>query len=95
MKINWKVRFKNKAFVVTFVTLIITFVYQILGICNVVPSISEDTVMNIVMCAINALAMMGVLVDPTTDGFNDSDRALTYGTENDIRVTEETTDESE
>ena len=88
MKINWKARFKNKTFVITFVTLIITLVYQILGMFNVVPSVSEDAVMNIVTMLVNVLATIGVLVDPTTDGMSDSERALTYGTENDVRNTE-------
>lgn len=88
MKINWKARFKNKAFVITFVTLIVAFVYQMLGVFNVVPSVSEETVVNIITIVVNFLAMIGVMVDPTTDGFNDSDRAMTYYTENDERVSE-------
>lgn len=88
MKINWKARFKNKAFVLTFVTLILTFVYQILGMFGVVPSISEDTVKNIITIGINILATIGVLVDPTTEGVSDSDRAMTYYTDNDVRTDE-------
>ena len=89
MKINWKARFKNKTFVITFVTLIVAFVYQILGILGVVPTVSEDSVMNIFTLLVNALGTLGVLVDPTTDGVSDSDRALTYYTENDVRGVEE------
>ena len=88
MKINWKARFKNKAFLITFVTLIITFIYQILGLFGVVPSVSEDTVTNILMIIINFMANLGVIVDPTTPGTSDSDRALTYFTENDVRDSE-------
>lgn len=85
MKINWKARFKNKAFVVTFVTLIVTFVYQILGLFGIVPSISESTIANILTVLVNMLAALGVLVDPTTPGTADSERALTYYTEEDVR----------
>lgn len=85
MKINWKARFKNKAFVITFVTLIVTFVYQMLGLFGIVPSVSESTVSNIITILINILAGFGVLVDPTTPGAADSDRALTYYTEADVR----------
>lgn len=85
MKLNLKARFKNKAFVIVFVTLIITFVYQILGIFDVVPSVSEDTAMNIATIIINFLATLGVLVDPTTPGISDSERALTYYTDADVR----------
>lgn len=88
MKINWKARFKNKAFVVTFVTLIVTFVYQILGIFGIVPSVSENEVINIITLLVNVLATLGVLVDPTTPGASDSERALTYYTETDVRNAE-------
>lgn len=88
MKINWKARFKNKAFVITFVTLIVAFVYQMLGVFNIVPSVSEETVVNIITIVVNFLAMIGVMVDPTTDGVSDSDRAMTYYTEADERMCE-------
>lgn len=85
MKINWKARFKNKAFVIAFITMIIAFVYSILSLFGIVPSVAEDTVTEIITLVIEFLAMLGILVDPTTDGVNDSDRALTYYTENDER----------
>ena len=78
MKINWKVRFKNKAFVVSFVTVVVTFVYQILSLLGITPVLSESMVMNLITTVINALVMLGVLVDPTTKGIKDSDRAMTY-----------------
>lgn len=85
MKINWKARFKNKAFIITFVTMLVTFVYSLLALFGVVPSIAEDTVIEIITLLIEFLAMLGILVDPTTDGVNDSSRALTYYTEKDER----------
>lgn len=89
MKINWKARFKNKTFVLTLTALVIAFVYQILGLFGVVPPISEDAIMNVVTMLLNILGFIGVVVDPTTDGFEDSDRAMTYYTENDEREVEE------
>lgn len=85
MKINWKVRFKNKTFLVTFVIFIVASIYTILGMFDVVPTISEDEVTNYVLLFIEFLGALGIVVDPTTDGMTDSDRALTYGTENDVR----------
>ena len=78
MKINWKVRFKNKAFVVSFATVVVTFMYQILSLLGITPALSESMVMNLITTVINALVMLGVLVDPTTKGIKDSDRAMTY-----------------
>lgn len=89
MKINIKERLKNKTFVITMATLIIAFVYQILGILGVVPKISEDTLTSTVMIIVNFLGGLGILVDPTTEGINDSKRALTYGTAEDERRIDE------
>ena len=89
MKINIKARLKNKTFVITMATLIVAFVYQFLSLFNVVPRVTEDSITGIITMAVNALAALGVLVDPTTDGVNDSARALTYGTDDDVRIEEE------
>lgn len=88
MKINWKARFKNKAFLITFITLIIAFAYQVLGLFDIVPSISEDSIVNFLTIIINILATLGVVIDPTTDGIKDSDRAMTYFTDYDERMVE-------
>lgn len=88
MKINWKARFKNKTFVITFLTLVIAFVYQILGLFGVVPPISEQSLVNYITMLVNILAFVGVVIDPTTDGMNDSDRAMLYFTELDERNVE-------
>lgn len=88
MKINWKVRLQNKTFLLSLIGLIITLVYQVLGMFDVVPSISENEIINVVGMVINLLGVLGVVVDPTTDGVNDSERALTYGTIEDVRITE-------
>jgi phi LC3 family holin len=88
MKINWKARFKNKTFLITFIALVISFVYQVLGLLDIVPSISEDSLVNFLTILINILATLGVVVDPTTDGIKDSDRAMLYYTDYDERMTE-------
>lgn len=77
-KINWKVRFKNKTFVITFTTTVIAFIYQILAMFGIVPKIGQDTVVSLLMMLINLLATLGIIVDGTTQGISDSDRALTY-----------------
>lgn len=89
MNINWKVRLKNKTFIITMSTLVIAFVYQVLAAFDVVPRITEDSLTELVTMVVNVLAMLGVVVDPTTSGISDSDRAMTYETENDVRNTED------
>lgn len=78
MKINWNVRLKNPVFWLTVIPAVIALVYTILGLFGVVPTISEDTLVNAITAIVTALTTIGVLVDPTTKGVGDSDRALTY-----------------
>lgn len=77
-KINWKVRFKNKTFVVAFVTAVVAFIYQLLGIAEIVPAVSQDNVMQIIMIVVNILVTLGIITDPTTAGVCDSSQALNY-----------------
>lgn len=78
MTINWKVRLHNPVFWVTIIPVLATFVYTILGACGIVPTISEEQLVNGLLAIVSALSTLGVLVDPTTKGVNDSTNALTY-----------------
>lgn len=77
-KINWKVRFKNKVWLTSFISLIIGFVYNILRAFDVYPAVTESVVMNIVGQVLTFLGLFGFIADPTTEGLYDSQRALTY-----------------
>lgn len=77
-KINWKVRFKNKTWLAMFVSLIIGFGFNLLKLFDIYPPITENQVLNIVNQVLTFLGLIGVLVDPTTAGIGDSDRAMTY-----------------
>lgn len=78
MKVNWKVRFKNKTWLSMFLSLIIGFVFNLLKMFDVVPVVTENFVMQIVGQVLTFLGLIGVLVDPTTAGLNDSERAMNY-----------------
>ena len=78
MKINWKVRFKNKTWLVTFLLAVLAFVYQILGMFDVVPPITQDMATQLIAAVINILVAVGVVIDPTTSGASDSKQAMTY-----------------
>ena len=77
-KINWKLRFKNKATVVALLSALVALIYQVLSGLNITPSISQDTMTQGIGMILNMLAMLGIIVDPTTQGVADSDQALTY-----------------
>ena len=78
MRVNWKVRFKNKTWLSLFISLIVGFTFNILKLFDIFPSITENTVLNIINEILTFLGLIGVLVDPTTDGLSDSNRAMTY-----------------
>lgn len=78
MKINWKLRLQNKTILVTLIALCVTFVYQLLGLFGVVPSVSQDEIVNTIGLLVNILVVLGVVVDPTTAGVGDSTNALNY-----------------
>lgn len=74
--LNLKIRLKNKTFIITMMTTIIAFVYQMLAQFEIVPKITQDQTIQVLMLIINILAGLGILVDPTTDGVKDSERVL-------------------
>lgn len=78
MKINWKVRFKNKAWLASFISLIIGFVYGMLSLFDIFPDVTQTTVTRMVGQVLEFLGLIGVLIDPTTEGISDSNRAMSY-----------------
>lgn len=80
MKMNWKVRIKNKAFwlaVIPAIALVVQAVAAVFGY-----TIDLTTMVGKLQAVVNAvfalLVILGIVVDPTTDGIGDSDRAMTY-----------------
>ncbi len=76
--INWKVRFRNKTWLTMFISLIVGFVFNILRAFDISPVVTESLVMNIAGQILTLLGLIGVIVDPTTAGVGDSERALGY-----------------
>ena len=80
MNINWKVRFRNKTWLVLFIAAVLTFLYEVLALFGVTPAVSETAVLDTVMLFVRVLVLLGVVVDPTTGGVSDSQTAMTYET---------------
>lgn len=76
LKMNLKIRLKNKTFVVSMLTAIMAFIYQMLSLFEVVSPISQEQIIQFIMIFINILVGLGILVDPTTQGVGDSERVL-------------------
>lgn len=78
MKINWKARVKNPVFWLTIIPAVVTCIYCILGALGIFPALTESMVLNFATAVVTALTTLGVLVDPTTAGIGDSERAMEY-----------------
>ena len=82
MKINWKVRLKNKVFISAMISAIFMIITSIPSISAVLPEFMNE---NVFQGGLQILTLLGIVSDGTTSGFWDSDRAMTYETENDER----------
>ncbi len=78
MKLNWKVRFKNKVWLGSFLSLIVGFVYSMLALFDVFPEVTQSLVLQLMNQVLTFLGLIGVIVDPTTAGLGDSERAMGY-----------------
>ena len=78
MNINWKLRFQNKVTLSAILLGVVALVYQILGILGIAPEITQNEIGQVITMVIDLLVMLGVVVDPTTSGVSDSNRALSY-----------------
>lgn len=87
MKINWKVRVKNRAFWIAIIPAIALLGKQVLELFGVnvdFTNVSKE-LLGIIETVFVILAIIGVITDPTTKGISDSERALGYSEPNNDR----------
>lgn len=80
MKINWIVRFKNKAFWIAIIPAILLLAQQICALFGVELNIAglSDQLIAIVGTAFSVLTLVGIVNDPTVASLSDSEQAMTY-----------------
>jgi phi LC3 family holin len=80
MKINWKVRLKNKNFWIALIPTVLLLVKPILELFGVDIDLGEvgNALLSIVDGVFVLMAVLGIITDPTTAGMSDSELALTY-----------------
>lgn len=78
MKINWKLRLQNKFTLSALISAVVVFVYEVAGALGFVLPVSQEQVLSAVAALLAVLVALGVVVDPTTNGVDDSNRALEY-----------------
>lgn len=80
MKINWKIRLKNKAFWLAVIPAALLLLQQICGLfgVNLATEGLAEQLTAIVGTAFAVLSILGIVTDPTTAGLSDSQQALSY-----------------
>ena len=78
MKINWKVRLRNKTWLAALIALVVSFVYDLLAMLEIVPAVDEAWVMSLIQTVLTILTILNIVINPTTQGVADSDRAMLY-----------------
>ena len=80
VKLNWKVRVKNKGFWLALIPaalLLVQAVGQVFGLSLELSALG-DQLLGVVNALFAVLAILGVVNDPTTQGLSDSGQAMTY-----------------
>lgn len=80
MKINWLVRIKNPAFWLALIPALLLTVQVCLAPFGITwdYTVLNEQLVAIVNAVFGVLAILGVVVDMTTSGVSDSERALSY-----------------
>lgn len=82
MKINWKVRLKNKVFWMALIPALLMLAKTVANLfgCTIEIIEVESDLLAVIESVFMVLGIIGVVADPTTKGFGDSEQALTYDT---------------
>lgn len=80
MKINLKVRLKNKVFWIAFIPALLMLIKAVANVFGFDIELLdvEGNLIAVVEAVFVLLSLIGVVTDPTTEGISDSERALTY-----------------
>lgn len=96
-KINWKVRFKNKVFWISFIPAAIILIQTIATLFgyNLQLKNIEENLINLVEAVFAVLAILGIVVDPTTIGISDGFYGSQYTSPGVIEIIEDEEENSE
>ena len=73
MKINWKVRLKHKGFWVSLIALLLVLFNQVGAIFGLDLTIYNNQVTAITESVLAVLALLGIIIDPTTPTLSDKE----------------------
>ncbi len=78
--INWQVRIKSKQFWLALIPAVLLLVQVIAAVFGFELDLGDigNKLLDVVNALFAVLAILGIVVDPTTEGVGDSAQALTY-----------------
>lgn len=78
--INWKVRIKNKSFWLALIPAVLLLIQAVAALFGFELDLDflGERLLTVVNALFVVLTILGVVVDPTTQGVGDSERALGY-----------------
>ncbi|MFR1757982.1 MAG: phage holin [Thomasclavelia spiroformis] len=78
--INWRVRFANKQFWLSIIPAVLLLVQAIAAVFGYTLDFGDlgNKLITVVNAVFSVLVILGVVVDPTTQGSSDSERAMQY-----------------
>ena len=79
-KINWKVRFMNRTWVLAFTAALFVLAGAVLKTFGVHVDMTnfQENITDVIYAVFGVLAVIGVVMDGTTPNFEDSQKALEY-----------------
>lgn len=80
MNINWRVRFRNKSFWLALIPAVLLLIQTAAAVFGYSLDLGElgNRLLAVVNSAFAVLSVLGVVVDPTTEGTGDSRQAMEY-----------------
>lgn len=80
--INWTVRVKNKTFWVALIPAVLLLIQAVASVFGLTVDLSDlgSKLLAVVEALFVVLTILGIVVDPTTQGVSDSQQAMTYDT---------------
>ena len=80
MSINWKVRLRHRQFWLGLTGALGTFAVAVAGFSGHGDRAMDvsDAINTMAASVLTVLALLGIVIDPTTEGAEDSDQAMTY-----------------
>ena len=78
--INWKVRIKNKMFWIAVIPAVLLLVQTVCSVFGIELDFGDlqDKLLAVINALFAVLVILGIVVDPTTEGLGDSERAMAY-----------------